>query len=86
MIISEHYYTVDQHRNNSTLIHVTTSDGDQQNWMTEIVTERENGEKYIREVAAEDVKDDWLHKLGYLIAAYTGQYLKDCQLTLSIID
>ena len=74
MHISEHFDVVEDHRSGSVVIQVWNSDGDSDNWMVETKKIRQNGDLYIVEEASEESKEDWLYKLGYLLAKYTGKY------------
>jgi len=59
----------------SSILHVTTSDGDTKLWMAEVQKERENGERFIIEQSSDDIKKAWLQKLGFLLANYTGKFV-----------
>jgi hypothetical protein len=84
MLTFDNFYVVDNHRNMSTVVHVTNSDGNSDKWMVEVVKKRDDGEPFIIEVAADNVKKLWLQKLGYLLAKYTSKYL-NCMTCISFV-
>lgn len=80
MQIFDNFDVIDDHRSGSVSIHVGASDGDSKKWLEAREGIRPDGSLYKVEEASNTSKDDWLSKLGYLVAQYSAKVL-GCKLT-----